>query len=197
MAGAVYAAVVRGYDARVTADLVEHPEPGPASPVFCPQCATRLRPRQVERRLLPACPGCGYIAFRDPKVVAVAVLADGDGRVWLIRRAIDPCIGQWALPGGYVDADEHPRDAAVRECREEIGCEVALDDLVGVHHARVGEGGVVVVAYAGSVVAGSPRIGPEVLEVDRFDPADPPPLAFATHREILADVAKRLSRSRP
>ncbi len=154
---------------------------------FCPRCATELVGRDVEGKMLPACARCDYIAFRDPKVVAVAVLGDGDGGVWLIRRGIEPRVGEWALPGGYVDFDEHPRAAAVRECREELGCEVQLDRLVGVHHANLVTAGVVIVAYAGRIVSGTPRKCPEVLEVRRFAVDDLPPLAFTTHTAIVGE----------
>lgn len=152
---------------------------------YCPRCGTGLAAVPHEGRPLPTCPACGWIAFRDPKVVAVAVLEDGAGAVWLIRRAIEPCVGEWALPGGYVDWDEHPRDAAVRECREEIGCAVSLERLVTVEHAAFAAGGVVVVGYAGRVAGGTPHPGVEALEV-RAIPADGlPELAFETHAAIL------------
>jgi ADP-ribose pyrophosphatase YjhB (NUDIX family) len=154
---------------------------------YCPRCACELSERDVEGKLLPACAACDYIAFRDPKVVAVAVLSDRPGAVWLIRRGIEPRLGEWALPGGYVDYDEHPRAAAVRECHEELGCEVELDRLVGVHHANLVTTGVVIVAYAGRILSGTPRPCPEVLEVRRFGLDELPPLAFATHSAIVRE----------
>jgi len=152
---------------------------------FCPACGAELVERAVESRLLGACPDCDFVAFHDPKVVAVTALLE-DGGVWLIRRGIEPRLGEWALPGGYVDYEEHPKTAAARECLEEIGCEVAVERLLGVHHATFGNGGVVIVAYSGRIVAGRPRPGPEALEVARFGAAELPPLAFHTHDEILA-----------
>jgi 8-oxo-dGTP diphosphatase len=152
---------------------------------YCPACATELVDRDVEGRPLPACPQCDYIAFRDPKVVAVTALVE-DGGVWLLRRGIAPCLGEWALPGGYVDFDEHPSQAAARECQEEIGCTVAIERLLGVHHAGFTDGGVVVIAYLGAIVDGQPQPGPEAIEVVRFPLPELPPLAFGTHREILA-----------
>ena len=154
---------------------------------FCPRCATELDEREVEGKLLPACPACDFIAFRDPKVVAVAVLSEADGAVWLIRRGIEPRLGEWALPGGYVDFDEHPRLAAARECHEELGCEVRIDRLLGVHHANLVTGGVVIVAYAGRIVSGTPRACPEVLEVRAFATGELPPLAFASHSAIVRE----------
>ena len=152
---------------------------------FCPACGSGLVDRDVEGRPLPACPDCDFIAFRDPKVVAVTALLE-DGGVWLLRRGIAPCLGEWALPGGYVDFDEHPSAAAARECQEEIGCEVGIVRLLGVHHAGFGDGGVVVIAYQGVILTGTPMPGPEALEVALFPLPQIPALAFATHREILA-----------
>jgi 8-oxo-dGTP diphosphatase len=152
---------------------------------YCPACGGGLVDRDVEGRPLPACPDCDYVAFRDPKVVAVTALIE-DGAVWLLRRGIEPCLGEWALPGGYVDFDEHPSAAAARECLEEIGCDVRIERLLGVHHAGFRDGGVVVIAYAGVITTGRPAPGPEALEVARFALPDLPELAFGTHREILA-----------
>ena len=165
----------------------QRPAPTGLGARYCPRCATELSERDVEGKLLPACAACDYIAFRDPKVVAVAVLSDGPGSVWLIRRGIEPRRGEWALPGGYVDYDEHPRAAAERECHEEIGCVVEIDRLVGVHHANLVTAGVVIVAYAGRIVSGTPRACPEVLEVRRFGLDELPPLAFATHSAIVGE----------
>ena len=157
--------------------------------VYCPACGNPLGERLVEGRSLGACAACDFIAFRDPKVVAVTALLDNSA-VWLLRRGIEPRVGQWALPGGYVDFDEHPSDAAARECHEEIGCEVRIERLIGVHHAAFIDGGVVIIAYLGHIIGGHPQPGPEALEVARFPLAELPPLAFGTHQEILAGLAQ-------
>lgn len=52
---------------------------------FCPHCGTPVHLELKFGKLRPACPGCGWIHFVDPKVAA-AVLVVQDGRVLLVRR---------------------------------------------------------------------------------------------------------------
>jgi 8-oxo-dGTP pyrophosphatase MutT (NUDIX family) len=68
----------------------------------------------------------GYIT---PKIGAEAALFDADGRILLVRRADD---GQWCLPCGWVEPNESPMEAAVREAKEETGLDVRSLLLVDV-----------------------------------------------------------------
>ena len=87
---------------------------------FCVQCGAPLVTRIIEGRELEACPDDDFVLWRDPKVAA-AVVVEADGGIVLGRRAIEPGRGLWCLPGGFVNHDEDPAVAAVRECWEEVG----------------------------------------------------------------------------
>ena len=64
-------------------------------------------------------------------IPAVTVLTfDVDGRVLLVRHGD---VGRWTTPGGAVDPQERPADAAVREMWEETGLHVALVRVLGVY----------------------------------------------------------------
>jgi ADP-ribose pyrophosphatase YjhB (NUDIX family) len=154
---------------------------------YCADCGMRTEVRVVARHPLSVCPSCERIFFRNPKVVVTALI-EQDGRVLLIRRDIEPGRGLWGLPGGYVDWDEHPEQAMVREVAEETGARVEPDGLLSVGHTVLdGEHGIVILHYRARLNGGDVAPRDEVQEVGWFSPGHLPPLAFATHRKVLEE----------
>lgn len=96
---------------------------------YCPHCGAPLGDGVKFGRVRRLCRYCGFIHFDDPKVAVAALVSDG-ARVLLVRRAAIPRIGYWALPAGYMDADELPEEAVVREIAEETGLTVRV---LGLH----------------------------------------------------------------
>jgi ADP-ribose pyrophosphatase YjhB (NUDIX family) len=160
-------------------------------PHYCVRCGSVLETRVIESRELEACPNDDFVLWRDPKVSS-AVVVEVDGGVVLGRRAIEPGYGLWCLPGGFVNDDEHPADAAVRECMEEIGAAVELTSLIGVYHVPKRDAhSMVGIAYRARLVDGAQlNSGSEMLEVRAFPLDSLPALAFPSHRHVLADFLK-------
>ncbi|GAA4935936.1 hypothetical protein GCM10023224_15920 [Streptomonospora halophila] len=61
------------------------------------------------------------------RVAAQSIIHDGAGRLLLVDPSYKP---DWDLPGGMVEANEPPADAARRELREELGLEIELHGLL-------------------------------------------------------------------
>jgi len=82
---------------------------------FCQQCGHAMEPRDIDGRIVPVCPACGFTAWSNP-VVATMVVIETPGGLILGRRSIEPGYGLWCLPGGFVNEDPfHPlRDPAAR-----------------------------------------------------------------------------------
>jgi len=137
-------------------------------------------------RPVARCTACGRVHHLDPKVGVGALVRDDRGRLLLVRRGVDPGKGLWALPAGYVDADEDPRAAAAREVREETGLEVVCGPVVDVYPG--GGGASFFLAFAARLTGGTLRPDDDALDA-RFFPVDAlPELAFESTR----DAAQRL-----
>jgi len=78
------------------------------------------------------CNACGFVFFLDPKV-AVGTIVPLDGRILLVKRAIEPAYGKWVFPGGFVDRGERVEEAAIRETREESNLLVRVARLLNVY----------------------------------------------------------------
>ena len=109
--------------------------PDHARDCFCHRCGTALQPREEGGRRRPVCPACGLVVFGRFSLGVGGLLTD-DGRVLLVQRAHDPGRGRWTLPGGYVEEDEAPAAAIVREVREETGLTVGVGGLLAIRHAQ-------------------------------------------------------------
>jgi ADP-ribose pyrophosphatase YjhB (NUDIX family) len=98
---------------------------------FCSDCGHPVEFRIPEGDHLPrhSCPSCGAIHYRNPKVIVGCVPEWDDGRVLMCRRAIEPRLGLWTFPAGFLEMGETSGEGAARETREEARAEVAIEDL--------------------------------------------------------------------
>jgi len=155
---------------------------------YCPRCRTALVDREVYGRVRRFCPNCRFVQFIDPKVGAAVIALTDDNRVLLVKRAVDPAMGDWCLPGGFMEIGETPQQAAVRECLEETGYRVdpAALKLVDVFYYEDYRGSGVLIMYRGRIAGGAPMPGDDVSEVRLFGPDDlPENIAFTTNIDAL------------
>ncbi len=83
---------------------------------YCSQCGatiTLIIPPD-DNRLRYVCSSCRTVYYQNPKVVA-GCIPEHEGKVLLCKRAIDPRMGCWTLPAGYMELAETSLEAAVRE----------------------------------------------------------------------------------
>lgn len=149
---------------------------------YCPHCGRAIERRHVAGRLRPHCSHCQVTFFADPKL-AVAVLVEQDGKVVLQRRTIDPGMGRWTFPSGFVERGERVEDAAVREVREEVGLDVRLTRLLGLYSTSGHP--VVLVVYVAEPIGGQLTAGDESDDVGLFAPDELPELAFDHDADII------------
>ncbi len=155
---------------------------------YCPHCAHHLEERLAFDRMRHVCPACGFVQFRTPKV-GVSLLVEDEERVLLIRRAVEPGKGQWSLPSGFIEWDEAPEVAAVRECAEETGLILSdLELLAANHYTDDYRGPGISLVYRGCVAGGRLSPGDDAAEARFFSHDEVPDvreIAFQGHRLLL------------
>lgn len=126
--------------------------------------------------------------------IVIFAMGSDDLMVLLIQRRGEPFAGRWAIPGGFVEADESLDDAAVRELREETGvADVYLEQLYtfGAPH-RDPRGRVISVAYYALLrQPAALAAADDAADARWFALRDLPSLAF-DHAEILDYARLRL-----
>ena len=135
------------------------------------------------------CVDCGRIIYSDPKV-AVAAIIPIDGGIVLLKRAIEPQIGMWSFPSGYVDRGERLERALEREVFEECGLTVRTEWLVGVFSED--DQAVVLVVYHAEPISGELVAGDETSEARVFAIEKMPDLAFEHDDRIVEEWLRGL-----
>lgn len=97
---------------------------------FCSDCGQPVELRIPAGDHLPrhACPACGAIHYRNPKVI-VGCVPEWDDRILMCRRAIEPRLGRWTFPAGFLELGETSGQGAAREALEEALVDVEVGEL--------------------------------------------------------------------
>ena len=137
---------------------------------YCPICGRVLELGVIDGKERKFCPNCGFIDYKNPLPVAVAIAVKGK-KVLLIKRGIAPRKGAWGPPSGFIEVGETPEEACLRELKEETGVSGQIVRLLGVNRLEDKEvyGDMLMVRYL--VNAGDEEITPgdEVEDARFFD----------------------------
>ena len=129
---------------------------------FCPRCGA---PLVQEQR--PVCASrCGFVHYDNPTPVVAAVV-EHEGKVLLARNKAWPSTW-YALVAGFLERDETPEDAILREVKEEVGLDGSPPQLIGVYpFARMNQ---VILAYH-VTTSGQVVLGDELVDYKLVEPA--------------------------
>ncbi len=165
---------------------------------YCPVCGSPFIERKLDHKLRLQCgnDGCGYVYYHNPTPAAGAMIVD-DRKILLVKRSAPPKIGSWCLPAGFMEFDEHPSQTAVRELKEETGLDIQIDRLFDVYSGNDDpRTNAVLILYLARITGGKLAAGDDAAEVRFFKLTDlPGDIAFASHRQALADYIARFPES--
>jgi ADP-ribose pyrophosphatase YjhB (NUDIX family) len=157
---------------------------------FCSECAhpVDLRVPEGDNRPRFVCAQCDAIHYQNPKLVVGSIPVwerDGELKILLCKRAIEPRYGYWTLPAGFMENEETTAQAAIRETEEEAGANVELGELFTL--LNVAQVHQVHLFYRARLLDLNFAAGIESLEVELFSEKDIPwdDLAFPTVRTTL------------
>ena len=101
---------------------------------FCSACGNAVgvkipagdhQPRHV-------CLTCGHIHYQNPKVIVGCIPEWEDGRILMCKRNIEPRLGKWTFPAGFLELGETTAEGAAREAKEESMTDVEIIDMLSV-----------------------------------------------------------------
>ncbi|MCK5126117.1 MAG: NUDIX hydrolase [candidate division Zixibacteria bacterium] len=159
---------------------------------WCPRCKEKLVIAEIEDTIRPHCKSCGFVFYQNPTPAAGAVIVQ-DKKLLLVRRSIQPGLGDWCIPAGFVEWTEHPQQAAIRELKEETGLDISItsiyDIFMGMDDPRTHA---VLILYHADVIGGKLIPGDDADDAQYFAfDSIPGNIAFQAHRDAIALYCKR------
>ena len=140
---------------------------------YCSQCGAPVNrltpPGDTHERFV--CVACETIHYQNPKIVA-GCIPEWEDKVLLCRRAIEPRLGLWTLPAGFMELHETTAQAAAREAMEEANAAVEIGDLYTLYNLpHISQ---VYLVYRARLLNLDYAPGPESLEVQLFHETEIP-----------------------
>ncbi len=150
---------------------------------FCSQCGHEVALKVPEGDTLPryVCGHCATIHYENPKVV-MGCVPEYKGRILLCKRAIEPRLGYWTVPAGFMENGETLQEGAARETLEEAEAQVEVGELFAI--VDVVRAQQVHMLFRARMLNERYGAGHESLEVRLIEPEDIPweDIAFASVR---------------
>ena len=140
---------------------------------FCSACGQPVALVVPQGDHLPryVCAACATIHYQNPRLI-VGCVPEYEGKILLCRRAIEPRLGFWTLPAGFMENGESLQSAAARESMEEALAKVEIGSLLAIVHVLHAQQ--VHVLFRARLLDPSVSAGAESLEVALFDESEIP-----------------------
>lgn len=129
---------------------------------------------------------------RERPVAAVGVVCLRGDEVLLVRRGTPPLENAWSLPGGRIEWGEHAVHAALRELKEETGCEAELVGLIDVVDGVWPGRHYVLIDYAARWISGEPRPSDDAREARFFSPSELEEVGLWSETQRIIASARRM-----
>ena len=128
-----------------------------------------------------------------PATALIIPHPDDARRIVLVKRAVEPCKGEYSLPGGFMEIDESPEECAIREMHEETGLDGEIKKLLGVRNQPSPQYKMVLlVGYEMQIIGGELGASDDAEEAEFFALNDHPPIAFEAHAWFVDEYSRQV-----
>ncbi len=161
---------------------------------YCIRCGSSLTLEyDREDKLRPHCTSCGWIYYKNPvPAVACIILNSAADKIVVIKRKFEPNAGQWALPSGYIDINQHPEETAIAEMKEETGLDGEIKEYLGFYsgyspiYEQIISHGFLMKIKGGELQAGDDAVDAYFAQLDKL-----PPIPFLAHKHYINMIKNR------
>tara|TARA_B100001750_G_C15277566_1_gene480737 strand:- start:187 stop:591 length:405 start_codon:yes stop_codon:yes gene_type:complete len=123
--------------------------------------------------------------YLDPKLAVAGIIPYKD-KIVMVKRGVEPNIGKWSFPSGYVNRYETLENALKREVNEECGITIEVGWIVGIYSDK--NNPVILAVFHANWKNGELKVNDdEVIDVDIFSLKKLPDLAFLHDKKIIKD----------
>lgn len=161
--------------------------------IFCHSCGQRLIEAFIkeENKNRLFCTTCNKPIYENPVPSTAAVVLSENNEILLVQRKVEPNIGEWCLPGGFLEMDETPEEGCLRELLEETGLHGEIDGQAGNMLSKsVFYRSVIVMGYIIKNTGGTLIPNDDCLDAQFFPLNNMPRIAFKSHQTIFENALK-------
>jgi len=159
---------------------------------FCHFCGFELDKKFIEGRTRLFCKVCNQPLYENPVPASCCVVVNNKRKILLVKRSVEPKIGMWCLPGGFMEIGETPEETALRELNEETGITGEISNIIGaLSHPSILYGSVSITGYLVENFSGQIFPGDDAMDCKFFNYEDLPEIAFRSHLSFIRAYVSR------
>ena len=105
--------------------------------------------------------------------IIVGGIIEKEGKVLLVQEKKEKCYGKWNLPAGHLDPNESLEEGAIREIKEETGCDVEITGIANIANRILENDVMVTIVFSTKLINETIIINPEeILDVKWYEAND-------------------------
>ncbi|MBT02156.1 NUDIX hydrolase [bacterium] len=159
---------------------------------YCSICGNKNTFSFIEGRNRYHCEKCLTIHYQNPKPTATIICLKKN-KILLARRAFEPAIGEWGLPGGFMELGETLEEAARRELKEETNLDGEVIGMIGTcsHYGTI-FGDILSIAVEMKVSNFSKiKAGDDAQDLSFFEFENLPMIPFHCHNKFIQEYLSK------